>query len=225
MDLRGRHEDLRARIARACARAGRPADSVVLIAISKTLPAEAIREAHALGVRDFGENKVQELLSKAPLLEDLGIRWHMVGHLQTNKVRGALAHASMIQSVDSAHLAQRIDSLVAEGSKIEVLLQINTSGEESKFGVAPRDLDALVSAIRPLDRLEVRGLMTLGPLTDDEEAIRSSFRTLRSLLPVARLHFPGASILSMGMSGDFEIAIEEGATHIRVGAALFGARI
>lgn len=224
MDLRNRYDDLRGRMARACARAGRPPDSVVLIAVSKTLPADAIREAYALGIRDFGENKVQELLAKAPLLQDLGIRWHMVGHLQTNKVRGALAHASMIQSVDSAHLAERIHDLVAEGSRIEVLLQVNTSGEESKFGVAPRDLDALVTSLRRLDRLEVRGLMTLGPLTDDEEAIRSSFRTLRSLLPVVRLRFPGASILSMGMSGDFEIAIEEGATHIRVGTALFGPR-
>jgi PLP dependent protein len=224
MDMTDRYEGVRLGIARAAERSGRDPSGVTLIAVSKTMPGERVREAFRLGIRDFGENKVQELLQKTSTLSDLPVRWHMIGHLQTNKVRAVVPLVTMIHSVDSAHLAESISKEVQPGKEIDILLQVNTSGEDSKFGVAPEQLPALAASIRPLDRLRVRGLMTLGPLTEDEAAIRDSFRRLRELLSALRDVFPGASVLSMGMSGDFEIAIEEGATHIRVGTALFGSR-
>jgi PLP dependent protein len=224
MDMTARYEQIRLRIARAADRCGRDPAGITLIAVSKTMPAESVREAFRFGLRDFGENRVQELAMKAGELADLPIRWHLVGHLQTNKVRVVLPLAAMIHSVDSLHLAQKIHEALAPGRSIDLLLQVNTSGEESKFGAAPDDLSSLAASISALDRLRVRGLMTLGPLTDDEEAIRRSFRALRELLPVLKKQFPEAEALSMGMSGDFETAIEEGATHIRVGTALFGSR-
>ncbi len=224
MDMTTRYEQVRLGIARAAERCGRDPSRITLIAVSKTMPAERIREAFRLGIRDFGENKVQELALKAGELADLPIRWHLVGHLQTNKVRAVLPHAAMIHSVDSLHLVRKIHESLAPGRSIDLLLQVNTSGEESKFGVAPDDLAWLAASIRGLDRLRVLGLMTLGPLTDDEDAIRRSFRELRGLLPALRQSFPEADLLSMGMSGDFETAIEEGATHVRVGTALFGHR-
>lgn len=224
MDMTARFEEVRLRIARSAERAGRAAAGITMIAVSKTMPADVVREAFRLGMRDFGENRVQELLQKSDDLSDLPLRWHMIGHLQTNKVRAVVDRVQAIHSVDSLHLAQRIQEAIPVDRSIELFLQVNTSGEASKFGVAPGEMSALASSIRELSRLRVLGLMTLGPLTDDEGAIRRSFRTLRELLPELRHEFPEASALSMGMSGDFEIAIEEGATHVRVGTALFGPR-
>lgn len=224
MGMTARYDQVRLGVARAAERSGRDPARITLIAVSKTMPAERIREAFDLGIRDFGENKVQELIRKAGELADLPIRWHLVGHLQTNKVRAVLPHTALIHSVDSLHLAERIHGSLDPDRSIDVLLQVNTSGEESKFGTTPDDLPALAASIRGLDRVRVRGLMTLGPLTEDERAIRGSFRTLRELLPALNQVFPDAEFLSMGMSGDFETAIEEGATHIRVGTALFGPR-
>jgi PLP dependent protein len=224
MQITVRYERVCQRIAGAAERCGRAPSQVALIAVSKTMPAERIREAFRLGIRDFGENKVQELIRKAGELVDLPIRWHLVGHLQTNKVTAVLPHVAMIHSVDSLRLAERIQGSAPLDHAIDLLLQVNTSGEDTKFGIAPEDLPSLTASIRGFDRLRVRGLMTLGPLTEDEQAIRDSFRTLRGLLPSLREVFPDANALSMGMSGDFEIAIEEGATHIRVGTALFGSR-
>lgn len=224
MDMTARYEQVRLGIDRAAQRVGRDPSGVTLVAVSKTMPADRIREALRLGIRDFGENKVQELSRKAEELADLPLRWHLVGHLQSNKVRTVLPHAALIHSLDSLHLAQKIHESLEPGRSIDLLLQVNTSGEESKFGAAPEELPSLAASIKGLDRLRILGLMTLGPLTEDEEAIRRSFRLLRELLPTLRRSFPEAGFLSMGMSGDFETAIEEGATHVRVGTALFGPR-
>lgn len=189
------------------------------------MPPESVRAAHALGLAEFGENRVQELLAKSDLLADLPLRWHLIGHLQTNKVRAVLPRVVAIHSVDSLRLAESIQAHAAPGRIIDILLQVNTSGEETKFGAAPEEAPGLARAVAVLPALRLRGLMTLGPLTDDATAIRRSFRLLRDLRDAARSSIPGVEWLSMGMSGDFEIAVEEGATHIRVGTALFGSRI
>lgn len=221
--LASRHLSVVRRIGDAAARAGRDPASVTLIAVSKTMPASAIREAYAAGVRDFGENKVQELIAKREELADLAIRWHMIGHLQRNKTRQLLAGpTAILHSVDSEALAAEVHARTPEGRIQPIMIQVNTSGEETKFGVAPAGAEGLVASVRALPRLRLLGLMTLGPLTEDEDAIRASFRLLSVL---RERHFPaGGGALSMGMSGDFEIAIEEGATHVRVGTALFGQR-
>ena len=224
MDLHERYEEILQRVARAAERSGRPSSAVTMIAVTKTLPAERVRAAFGLGIRDIGENRVQELLEKKSELTDLPIRWHLIGHLQSNKVKRILPHVVLIHSVDSLPLGAQIDRLAAGGQAVDLLLEVNTSGEATKFGVAPGEVRALASAVRGLNQLRVRGLMTLGPLTEDPAAIRASFRMLRELLDAVREEIPDASVLSMGMSGDFEIAIEEGATHIRVGTALFGSR-
>jgi len=222
VDIAARYADIRQRISGAAARAGRSPAEITLIGVTKTLPAEMARAAFGLGLRDLGENRVQELIQKRALLDDIPIRWHLIGHLQTNKARTVLPHVVMIHSVDSVRLAEEIQR--HSTGPIDVCLQVNTSGEGTKFGVSPRDVRAHAAAFRLLPNLRLRGLMTLGPLTADRHSIRASFRLLRDLLAEARTESPDASVLSMGMSGDFEIAVEEGATHIRVGTALFGPR-
>ena len=224
MDLQSRYEQVKERIARAAERSGRAPEAITLIAVTKTVTTPVVREAFEAGLRNIGENRVQEILRKHSELADLPIRWHFIGHLQTNKVRQVLPVASMIHSVDSPRLASRIHNLAADHGSVDVLLQVNTSSEETKFGVAPSDLPELIAATRGLDRLRIRGLMTLGPLTEDEDAIRGSFRMLRESLSLLRRTVPDAAVLSMGMTSDYEIAIEEGATHVRIGTALFGAR-
>jgi pyridoxal phosphate enzyme (YggS family) len=221
-DIGSRYAGIRERIARASTRAGRDPGEVVLIGVTKTHPPAMARAVVAHGLRDLGENRVQELLEKCGALADLSIRWHLIGHLQTNKVKIVLPHVFMIHSVDSVRLAEQIQLHAA--SPVDVCLQVNTSGEETKFGVAPGEVRPHAAAIRACPNLRLRGLMTLGPLTEDPTAIRASFRLLRELLAEARAEVPDASVLSMGMSGDFETAIEEGATHVRVGTALFGSR-
>jgi PLP dependent protein len=216
------YAEIRQRIVAAASRVGRDPAEVCVIAVTKTFPAEAARAAFALGLRDLGENRVQELLGKAETLAGLPIRWHLIGHLQTNKVKAVLPIVGMIHSVDSVRLAEQIQAHA--GSPVDICLQVNTSGETSKFGVAPDAVCAHVEAIRGFPRLQLRGLMTLGPLTEDRKEIRAAFRLLRERLADVREIVPEASVLSMGMSGDFEIAIEEGATHIRLGTALFGTR-
>ena len=213
---------------RAAARsAGRDVDEIRLVAISKTVGPERVREAYAAGQRLFGENRAQELLSKTAALGDLAIDWHFVGHLQKNKVRHVVALAALIHSVDSLDLARRIDERAAPGPPQPVLVQVNVSGEESKSGVAPERLTELLDGLVPLANLSVEGLMTIGPLTTDAAAIRTAFRSLRRALEQQRARGrPGAPLreLSMGMSGDFETAIEEGATLVRIGTAIFGER-
>lgn len=216
-ELEQRLADVKARIARAADSAKRNPASVTLIAVTKVFPASAIQEAYALGLRDFGENYVQEFEEKFPEVCDLvDARFHLIGHLQSNKAKRAAEIFECIQTVDSARLAGRLDSL---GSELDVMLEVKLSAEQSKSGASPEQLPQLIDAVRECPNLRLLGLMTMPPWSDDPEVSRPYFRRLREL---AALHELGA--LSMGMSHDLEAAIEEGATHIRVGTALFGKR-
>ena len=220
---------LRARIDAACVRAGRPAGSVALLPVSKTFGPDAVREAAALGFTRFGENKTQEIRQKIDALADLPVQWVMIGHLQTNKAKDAARDASEVQSLDRLELAHALQRrLQAEGRDIDVLVQIKTSTEPSKHGLPPEDAaDFLRTVVRECPALHVKGLMTLAVQSDDTQAVRSCFRALRELrdrLKDAAIEGVELDRLSMGMSGDFEIAIEEGATEVRIGSAIFGAR-
>jgi hypothetical protein len=220
-----RIESVQRRIADACARAGREADGVQLVAVSKTHPPEAVGEAAACGVGVFGENKVQEAMAKIPLCPG-NLFWHLVGHLQRNKVGPAVELFDLIHSVDSLRLLETIERACEElGKTQKVLLEINVSGEASKFGLKPEEAPAVLEAANRLSRIEVRGLMTMPPWTADVEQARPHFRRLRELRDgweqSLGLRLPE---LSMGMSHDFEVAIGEGATIIRVGTAIFGER-
>lgn len=213
------------RMAAAAARAGRRADDVRLIAVTKTLPAEAVLEAYAAGQRLFGENRVQELAAKAPRLP-ADCQWHLIGHLQANKVRHALPHAAWLHALDSLELIQRTDRIAGEeGRRPVVLLEVNVSGEATKFGAAPGTVPALAEAALRSPHLELRGLMTMAPYGASEAELHRVFGGLRGLRDrlAAALGAPLPE-LSMGMSGDFEAAIAEGATLVRVGTAIFGAR-
>ena len=215
-----------ARIAAACARSGRDPASVTLLAVSKTIPPEQLRDAVAAGLDLLGENRVQEGMAKAP--EVPGARWHLVGPLQANKARKALTVFVCIESVDSVDLAARLDRLAGElrpGSRYPVLLQVNVDDDLAKAGFQPTALEGSIGGLAALDHLEIRGLMTIGRLMPKPEQARTTFRRLRALSE--RLRATGAAIggeLSMGMTDDFEIAVEEGATIVRVGRALFGER-
>jgi hypothetical protein len=219
---------VRERIAAACRRSGRGPDDVKLVAISKTFPAESIRAAYEAGLRDFGENRVQEAAAKQPALSDLSIRWHLVGHLQTNKAKAARELFHWVHSVDSFRLAQKLDQARASGGgRLPVLLEVNLGGEESKAGVRESEIIQLAEQTSKLAGLEVRGLMVIPPFFDDPEQVRPYFRRLRELareIDARNIAHLSMQELSMGMSHDFEVAIEEGATIIRVGTAIFGAR-
>jgi len=213
------------RIEAACARAGRAVGSVTLVAVTKGQPPEVVGEAAKLGLRLFGENKVQEAKAKIPLCPDR-LRWHMIGHLQTNKCRDAVELFEMIQSVDSLHLAEEINKRAEQAAKtLPVLLEVSAVGEASKFGYRPEQLLAELSRLNALPRLEIHGLMTVPPWTPDPEKVRPVFREMRELKERCE-QILGAPLphLSMGMTGDFEVAIEEGATMVRIGTALFGER-
>lgn len=208
--------------------AGRDPASVRLVAVSKTFPVDAIREAWDAGQREFGENRVQDGLQKIAASADLGITWHLVGHLQANKARKAAAAFSVIQSVDSVELLQRVDRAAAEaGASPELLVQVDLGGETTKFGASPADVPRILEDAARCTAARVTGLMTLPPAPDTPEEARPWFRRLRELrdewqaggVPAAML-----SELSMGMSGDFEVAVQEGATIVRVGTAIFGSR-
>jgi pyridoxal phosphate enzyme (YggS family) len=215
--LRERLAAIRERIERACARGGRDPSSVTLIAVTKIFPAGIIGEAYQAGLRDFGENYVQEFESKAPEVQDLsGARFHLIGHLQSNKAKKAAELFSVIQTVDSPKLARRLDEA---GRPLDIMLEVKLSGEDAKSGAGPEELPMLMEAVRATKHLRLLGLMTMPPWSDDAEPSRPYFRRLREL--ASQFDLPQ---LSMGMSHDFEVAIEEGATHIRVGTALFGKR-
>jgi pyridoxal phosphate enzyme (YggS family) len=219
---------VRERIARAAVRASRPPDEVTLVAVSKTFPAEAVREAFAAGVRHFGENRVQEAEAKIEALSEerkKGLRWHMVGHLQSNKARRAPALFDLIHSVDSAAIARRLERAASEeGRRLRVLVQVDLAGEESKSGVPAEDLPELLEELRGLEGLQVGGLMALPPYLE-AEAVRPYFRRLRALRDEASdTGLLDGGELSMGMSHDFETAVEEGATLVRIGTAIFGER-
>jgi pyridoxal phosphate enzyme (YggS family) len=208
---------VRARIERAAHRARRDPALIRLLAVTKIFPAEAIQEAYALGLREFGENYVQEFEGKAPLVSELaGARFHFIGHLQSNKAAKAVELFQVVQTVDSAKLARRLNDA---GRSLDVMLEVKLSAEESKHGADPAGVPALIEAVRGCPNLRLRGLMTMPPWSEDPEAPRGCFRALREL---AEAH--GLSELSMGMSNDLETAIEEGSTCVRVGTALFGKR-
>lgn len=213
------------RIARACRRAGRERASVRLLPITKTVPAPILRCAHEAGIRAFGENKIQEAMSKRAALADLATDWSIVGHLQTNKVKYLTQFAREFHALDSLRLADLLNArLEREGRFLDVFVQVNTSGEDSKFGLHPDALLPFVATLGQFPRLRPRGLMTLALFSADMAKVRPCFVLLRSLRDEAmRLH-PGLIELSMGMTGDFEEAIEEGATVVRVGQAIFGKR-
>jgi pyridoxal phosphate enzyme (YggS family) len=208
---------VRERIARAAERVRRDPAEILLLAVTKVFPAQAIRDAYALGLREFGENYVQEFEGKAPELGALeGARFHLIGHLQSNKSKKAGELFDVIQTVDSPKLARRLNEV---GRALDVMLEVKLSEEEAKSGAGPEELGELIAAVGECPRLRLRGLMTMPPWSDDPEAARPIFRRLREL---AELH--GVMGLSMGMSHDLETAIEEGSTCVRVGTALFGKR-
>jgi PLP dependent protein len=208
---------VRERIARAAEQAHRDPASVLLLAVTKVFPAEALRDAYALGLRDFGENYVQEFEGKHPAVADLeGARVHLIGHLQTNKARKAAELFQVVQTVDSPKLARRLNEA---GRAMDVMLEVKLSPEEAKAGASPDELPELIAAVRECPHLSLRGLMTMPPWSEDAELSRPYFRRLREL--AGRHELTG---LSMGMSHDLEVAIAEGSTCVRVGTALFGAR-
>ncbi|MBN1504365.1 MAG: YggS family pyridoxal phosphate-dependent enzyme [Candidatus Eisenbacteria bacterium] len=229
--IRSRLRVLEERMAAAAARAGRDPAGVTLVAVTKTVPVELIEEAIGLGVKHVGENRVQEASAK---FDKIGRKatWHMVGHLQSNKVKRALEIFDVIQSVDSVRLAEAVSQRAVEAQlrtrqRVDILLEVNTSGEASKFGFKPEEVAAAAGEISVLDGLRVRGLMTVGPIVERPEDSRPAFALLRELadrISGMGLSNVDTSLLSMGMSGDFEVAIEEGATLIRVGTAIFGPR-
>lgn len=224
-DLTANLEKIQQAIAAACARAGRDPASVALMAVSKGQPPEAVRAAADLGLRLFGENKVQEGKAKIPLCPSR-LEWHLIGHLQSNKCRDALLCFQMIHGVDSLPLARELDKWADKlARRARILLEVNLAGEASKFGCAADQLLRELAELNRLPRLEIHGLMTLAPWTPEPEKVRPVFRRLRELKAECE-QILGAPLphLSMGMSGDFEVAIEEGATIVRIGTALFGPR-
>src|SRR5579864_2518960 len=223
---------VRERIQAAAHRAGRSPDDIALMAVSKTQPPERIREAHNAGLRLFGENRVQEFAVKASSLADLHqAEWHMIGHLQTNKAGKAAELFAGVDSVDSVKLAEKLDAAARKlGKRVPVLVEINVGGEAAKSGAAldSGELEELLQAAPRFEALEFRGLMTVPPSTEDPEGSRPYFRKLRGLrdsIAARKLPGVGLSVLSMGMSHDFEVAIEEGSTCVRVGTAIFGERV
>lgn len=210
---------VRERMAAACRRAGRSPDEVTLVGVSKGVPAPRVAEAHAAGLQDVGENRVQEAADKIEALAAQGVRprWHLVGHLQTNKVKTVTGLFAILHSVDSVRLAQALSRRARE--PLPILLEVNVAQEASKFGFTPREVASALRSIADLPNLDVRGLMTVAPQTGQPESVRPVFQRLRELRDEL-----GLRELSMGMTNDFEVAIEEGATMVRVGRAIFGER-
>lgn len=210
--------DIRKRIENAASRCGRDASEVTLICVSKTIDAETICEAKRLGESVFGENRPQELRDKFPLVE--GATWHLIGHLQTNKVKYVVGKVALIHSVESLRLAEAINEEAKKhGIVQDILLEVNISGEESKYGLTTDEIPTIIKDMESLSNIRFKGFMTMAPLGAPEDEIRGIFKKAKELFDSYRNK--GASILSMGMSGDFEIAIEEGATCVRVGSAIF----
>ncbi|MGA9117004.1 MAG: YggS family pyridoxal phosphate-dependent enzyme [Bacteroidota bacterium] len=216
------------RIAEACARAHRRPEEVTLVGVGKTVAASRIAEAALAGVLDIGENYVQEMREKRALAADPRIRWHFIGHLQRNKVKVIAPWVHLVHAVDSPELALEIDRRArASGRVVDVLVEVNTSEEETRFGVRPARAPEVMARLAPLENIRVLGLMTMGPFLPDPEASRPAFRRLRLLARELESSSGGTILmrhLSMGMTGDFEVAVEEGATLVRIGTALFGAR-
>lgn len=218
-------ERIRTRIAAAATRAGRRPEEVTLVAVTKSVSAQEVRVLHDLGVRDFGENRVQELQRKQEELSGLPARWHLIGHLQTNKVRKVVGAVEMLHSLDSIRLAEALEREAATRELVlPCLVEVNVSGEESKGGLPPDWIAPLLDAVAAMPHLRIAGLMTMAPLSDDPEASRPVFRRLREIRDAASSRRAGNATLtrlSMGMTRDFEVAIEEGADLVRIGTALF----
>lgn len=227
MMLKNRLEDIEARINDACRRAGRRRDEVTLIAVSKTKPAEMIEEVYSTGIRCFGENKVQELSEKYEKLPK-DIKWHMIGHLQRNKVKNVVGIADLIHSVDSLRLAEAIDKEAQKkGITAKILIEVNMAKEDSKFGVMPEEALDFVKGVSEFTNIQVQGLMTIAPFVENPQENRKYFSSLRKLsvdISKEKVNNVCMGVLSMGMTNDFEVAIEEGATMVRIGTAIFGER-
>lgn len=225
--LKDQLQEVEKRIQAACDRAGRKREEVTLIAVSKTKPIETLQEAYDLGVRIFGENKVQELTAKYEALPK-DIHWHMIGHLQTNKVKYIIDKAELIHSVDSLKLAETIEKEAAKHDLIaDILVEVNVAEEESKFGMKMEEVIPFVEKVSAFPHVRVRGLMTIAPFVEDPEENRSIFADLHKLyIDIKKKNHDNdtVSVLSMGMTNDYEVAIEEGATMVRVGTGIFGAR-
>lgn len=220
-------EEVREKIRQACQRSGRREEDVTLISVSKTKPVEMLREAYEAGSRDFGENRVQEIMEKyGQMPED--VRWHMIGHLQKNKVRQVIDKAVLIHSVDTVELAEQIEKDAAKRDlTVDILLEVNVAEEESKFGFRTEEVEAAVMKIKEFPHVHIKGLMTIAPFVSNSEDNREVFKKLYQLYVDIRsknIDNVNMSVLSMGMTGDYEVAVEEGATIIRVGTGIFGAR-
>lgn len=220
-------QNIERKIQEACNRAGRKRDEVTLIAVSKTKPVEMLQEVYKEGIRDFGENKVQELCQKIEVLPE-NINWHMIGHLQTNKVKYIVGKTRLIHSVDSLKLAEEIQRLAEKRDvDVDILVEVNIANEESKFGISKEEVIDLVQAISRLTRVHIKGLMTIAPLVNNPEDNRLFFRGIKELsvdIELQNIDNVSMDVLSMGMTGDYEVAIEEGATMVRVGTGIFGER-
>jgi len=219
-------KELKARVSEVCLRAGRSAEEVQTVLVTKQVKPDRIQEAYQLGERDFGESRVQEWETKSAQLPG-DIRWHLIGHLQTNKVKQVVGKAALIHSCDRMDLAEAIQKEADKlGQTVSVLLQVNTTGEITKQGFFPEEMRNAVSEIKKLNRIQILGLMTIGPLTENQDEIRKSFKSLRQLREKLKTEFKTIDwrYLSMGMSNDFEIAVEEGANLLRIGTAVFGSR-
>lgn len=228
MSIKENMEQVKQNIANAATKAGKNPDDIILVMATKTVEPERIREAIRAGGHIIAENKVQEALKKYEVLKNEEAEWHFIGHLQTNKIKDVLKFADMIHSVDRLSLAEKLDQrLQQEGRSLDILVQINTSHEESKYGVTPEEAISLVKQTARYDTLKIHGLMTIGLFTKDEVKIRKCFKVLKEINDnivkegIDRVHM---KYLSMGMSGDYQIAIEEGANLVRIGTAIFGAR-
>lgn len=215
------------KIALACERAGRNREEVKLIAVSKTKPVEDIQEAIACGVRLFGENKVQELKEKMEILGE-NLEWHLIGHLQTNKVKYIVGKVSLIHSLENMRLAEALDKEAKKRkTTVDVLVEVNVAKEDSKFGIKPEDAEGFIRQVSEFENIRIKGLMTVAPYTDISEENRKYFRELKKImvdLNSKNIHNVNMNVLSMGMTGDYEVAIEEGATLVRVGTGIFGNR-
>ncbi len=230
MDLQSRYQEILRRVEKAATRSGRNAADVKLVAVSKTQPIEIVKKGFDAGIRIYGENKVQEGIEKIELLDEADSEWHLIGHLQKNKVRKVVNSFDVVQTVDSISLAQRLERICKEENRVglKVLVQVDISGEESKFGVDEGELDKLGDFLVHCEHLKFSGLMAIPKFETDLEIVRESFKHLRDLrdkLAEKKMFENETGELSMGMSHDFEVAIEEGATIVRVGTAIFGSRI
>ena len=214
-------------IAAACKRAGRRREDVKLIAVSKTHPVEAVKEAMRCGIRSFGENKVQELKDKMEKIDD-SLDWHLIGHLQTNKVKYVVGKVSLIHSLESIRLAEALEKeALKQGVIVDVLVEVNIAGEDTKFGVLPENVEDFIREVAKFEHIRVKGLMTVAPIAQKSEENRKYFKNLNKImvdLNSKNIHNVSMNVLSMGMTGDYETAIEEGATLVRVGTGIFGHR-